>query len=439
MNDDSLSKGNSDGLGNQSPRRFYGWTIIAVVSLVSFAGGVETNPILGVFQEPITKEFGWTRAMFTLPMALGTFAGGITAVFMGPVMDRHGGRWVMTIAVILMGALFIAMGFMSSLWQYFLLQFFGRILVASTFFMIVGIIIPKWFIAKRGRAVGIASLGQRLGHAAYPALIGWVMVISGWRAASITLGISVWVVALLPSAIFLRRQPEDMGQLPDGRMPDLRTSSTAARVAIAEVSFTRRQALRTPAFYFLIGALATQSFVATGINFHWYSYLTENGVSTSATVTSLAIAPLIGMPATIMTGFLVERIAPQFVLASAYLVSAAALTIFLFADTAQVAILFGVVYGLATGVQITNNQVIWADFFGRTSIGSIRGLISPIQMFTNALGPFGAAVWFDISGSYRGFFTVGIVLLIAASGLAASARKPALKNATTRASSSERS
>jgi MFS family permease len=426
MRDDSPTKG--DGPNNKPPRRFYGWTIIAVVSLVSFAGGVETNPILGVFQEPITNEFGWTRAMFTLPMALGTFAGGLAAVFMGPIMDRYGGRWVMTVAVIIMGALFIAMGMMHSLWQYFILQFLGRTLVASTFFMLVGVIIPKWFIAKRGRAIGIASLGQRFGHAAYPVIIGWVMVISGWRAASITLGISVWVIALVPTALFLRRRPEDMGQLPDGRMPDIRsaTSTGAPQQRVEEASFTRKQALRTPAFYYLLGALATQSFVATGINFHWYSYLTGNGVSTGATVASLAIAPLMGMPATIVTGFIVEKVAPQFVLASAYLLTAASLAVFLFANSAPIAILFGVMYGTAAGIQITNNQVIWADFFGRNSIGAIRGLISPIQYFTNALGPFAAAVWFDQTGGYRGIFTIGIVLLIASAAMAASARKPTL-------------
>jgi MFS family permease len=84
-------------------------------------------------------------------------------------------------------------------------------------------------------------------------------------------------------------------------------------------------------------------------------------------------------------------------------------------------------YGTAAGIQITNNQVIWADFFGRNSIGAIRGLISPIQYFTNALGPLAAAIWFDQTGGYRGIFAIGIVLLIGAAALAASARKPVLK------------
>jgi OFA family oxalate/formate antiporter-like MFS transporter len=133
------------------------------------------------------------------------------------------------------------------------------------------------------------------------------------------------------------------------------------------------------------------------------------------------------MPATILTGFVVEKMPPQFVLASAYLLTASSIVVLLFVDSTPLAILFGVMYGTAAGIQITNNQVIWADFFGRHSIGAIRGLISPVQMFTNALGPFAAALWFDQTGGYRGIFTIGIALLIGAAALSASAHKPILK------------
>jgi len=131
-------------------------------------------------------------------------------------------------------------------------------------------------------------------------MIERMMVFSGWRAAAISLGVTVWATALLPAALLLRRRPEDMGQLPDGRMPDLRQAEHASdnvSPPIEDVSFKRSEALRTPAFYLLLAALSVQSFVATGINFHWFSYLTGNGVSSGAIVASLAIAPLMGMPA----------------------------------------------------------------------------------------------------------------------------------------------
>ena len=105
-------------------RWFYGWTVVGAVSIVPFAGGVETNPVLGVFQDPITEDLGWSRAAFTLPMAIGTFAGGIAAVVLGPLMDRYGARWIMAAAVIVMGLIFIGIGF-------------GTIMGAGLYFLII--------------------------------------------------------------------------------------------------------------------------------------------------------------------------------------------------------------------------------------------------------------------------------------------------------------
>jgi len=410
-------------------RWFYGWTIVSVISIVQFAGGVETNPVLGVFQNPITSEFGWSRAAFTLPMSIGTFAGGIAAVGLGPLIDRYGSRWVMAIAVLAMGLIFIGIGAMQSYWQHFALQMLGRTVVASTFFLIVGVVIPKWFIVKRGRAIGVAAFGQRIGHAMFPIMIERILAFSTWRVAAITMGLTVWVTALLPTLLFMRRRPEDMGLRPDGAMPDLRTGPNGTVMdpypaSREEVSFGRREALRTPAFYFLLGAVATQSFVATGVNFHWFSYLTGNGVSTSGTVLSLALAPIVGMPAAIVGGFIAERAPAQYVLAGSYVLMSASIGVFLITDSTSLAILFGFMYGSASGIMITNNQLIWADFFGRGSIGAIRGLISPLQMFTNALGPVVAAFSYDVTGSYKLVFSIGVAVLLGSAVLAAAAKRP---------------
>ena len=73
---------------------------------------------------------------------------------------------------------------------------------------------------------------------------------------------------------------------------------------------------------------------------------------------------------------------------------------------------------------ITITQVIWADYFGRGSIGAIRGIVSPIHMFSNAAGPLAAAMSFDATGNYRLFFTITALLSLAAAGLIVLARRP---------------
>ena len=407
-------------------RWFYGWTIVAVLSIVSFAGGVETNPVLGVFQGPMTKEFGWSRALYTLPMSIGSFMGGFASLAVGPIMDRYGSRIVMTVAIAIMGLTFVLMGAVQELWHHFALQILGRTVIASTFFMVIGVVIPKWFILMRGRASAFANIGQRVGQIAFPVMVERILTFGSWRTAWVAMGITVWASSLLPALLFLRRSPEDYGLLPDG--VDIRDAGHrhGRPEPPAEVAFNRRMALRAPAFYLIAGAVSIQSFVTTSIHFHWFSYLTDMGVSSQAAVISLSLSPLISMPISIAAGFAAERVPVQRLMALSYYFMAVSIVLFLFVDNALLSFVFGVLFGLATGILFTVMNVIWADYFGRASIGGIRGMVSPVHMFSNSLGPLTAAWSYDVTGSYSLIFTISAVLSAVGGTLILVARRPRL-------------
>ena len=76
--------------------------------------------------------------------------------------------------------------------------------------------IAKWFIRYRGRATGIATAGLNLGAVALTPLILFLIRELAWRTAWFILGFVPWIVVVPPSLLWLRRQPEDMGLLPDG-------------------------------------------------------------------------------------------------------------------------------------------------------------------------------------------------------------------------------
>lgn len=415
-------------------RWYYGWTIVIIISVISFAGGVETNPVLGVFQGPMTDEFGWSRALYTMPMSIGSFLGGLAALLVGPLMDRHGARWVMAVAIALMGLTFVLMGAVQELWHHFALQIIGRTVIASTFFMVVGVVIPKWFIRMRGRAVAFANLGQRLGQIAFPVMVERILLFGTWRTAWVAMGVVVWASSLLPTLLFLRRRPEDYGLLPDGdlrnplptrvRRNDSEARGTGRAPASGEASFTRRAALRAPAFYLIAAAVSIQSFVTTSIHFHWFSYLTDLGVSSSAAVISLSLSPLVSMPVSVAAGFVAEKAPVQRVMALSYFMMALSIALFLFADDALTAYAFGLAFGVSTGVLFTVMNVVWADYFGRDAIGGIRGMVSPVHMLSNSLGPLAAAWSYDVTGSYALIFTISAALSAIGGALLLLARRP---------------
>ena len=403
-----------------------------VVAALSFAGGTETNPVLGIFQAPMTEEFGWSRSLYTAPMTIGTILGGLIAIIVGPAIDRYGGRWIYSVAVGILGTTFILEGMVQELWQHFALQIVGRGVLTGSFFLITSVVIPKWFISKRGRATGFAGIGQRSGQTLFPLIAERAIIAGSWRTGWIVLGVLIWTVAFIPTLLFMRRRPEDMGLLPDGVKPEemrdwqQRTAQGDGRPQVRreEVSATPREVLHAPSFYLLAMAVSITSFVVTGIHFHWFSYMTGNGISSGAAITSVVLSPMIGVPVALVAGFVVERVHVRYMLIASYVVLVGAIVLLLQVDTAWLAYAFGALMGLVNGINMTTNQMLWSEYFGRGAVGTIRGMTSPTQMISNAMGPFAGALIFDSTGSYTLTFTISGVLIVVGAVLLILARPP---------------
>ncbi len=70
-------------------------------------------------------------------------------------------------------------------------------------------------------------------------------------------------------------------------------------------------------------------------------------------------------------------------------------------------------------------QAIYADYYGRRSLGLIRGAFQPVQLGMNAAGPFVAGLWFDRTGSYQSSFTLfALIFLVAAAAVALASYPP---------------
>jgi len=105
----------------------------------------------------------------------------------------------------------------SAIWQFYLVR--GAI-VAIGFSLMSGLVtnvaISNWFVRKRGRAIAIARAGSNLSNVVLTPVTVFVIAASGWRTMFVIFAIITWLFALIPSAILMRRRPEDMGLKPDG-------------------------------------------------------------------------------------------------------------------------------------------------------------------------------------------------------------------------------
>ena len=408
------------------PRFFYGWVIVGLVALAQFTQTAEIFPVLSVLLKPITEEFGWSRTTFTLATSIGTLFGGFAGPFVGRYVDRVGGRSILLVSFSLLGASMIGMAFITELWQFFAIQIVARFLALGVITLAVQIMIPKWFIRRRARAVAISSLGGRLGNSITPIYVAFLVVTYNWRVATVTTGFVMLALTLLPIALFMRRQPEDMGLLPDGVTAEEQArldaeAETSGRPAIQEVSFTLSQVARMRPFWILLAAQIFGTVVGPALNLHLIPYLTDRGFSEAVAVASTTTLFLMSAPGSLVFGFLSERFGVKRTLTANYVLTGVGFLLLLMVQSPTTAIAWAAFQGLIQGGGQVLNQTIWPDYFGRGSLGSIRGAINPLRLAANAAGPLAAAVAYDATGSYLAIFALfglfrvisGILVLLA--------------------------
>ena len=404
----------------QRPRLYYGWVVVGVVALVGFAQSADTLPVLSVFLKPITEDFGWSRSVFTGAITIGTFLGGLLALGVGPFLDRFGGRWTLVVAFVILGGTLVLLAEIDRLWQFYALLILARGVAMGIIGLSLQVIIPKWFVSKRGKAAALGGMGNIAGNTATPLYVQLLISLAGWRLATATTGIVVWVLSILPVALFLRRRPEDLGLLPDGAAPppthQQQTSAGLShlRESGLETSLSLRQVLHQPSFYFLTTAVGLMTFVIPALNLHTVAYFTDQGISSGIAVSALALISLAGAPGALLSGYLADRYSARKILTIDVLLVATSFALLLVARSPAVALLWGLYLGLVRGGMHILQQVIFADYFGRDNLGAVRGVVWPIQMVGNSLGPLAAAATYDITGNYVFIFSsFGVICLLA--------------------------
>ena len=100
------------------------------------------------------------------------------------------------------------------------------------------------------------------------------------------------------------------------------------------------------------------------------------------------------------------------------------MVILMFTDTFTMGVVFACVYGLSFGLMLTSQQVVFADYYGRASLGAIRGASLPMFMILQAFGPIVGGLFYDNTGSYIGAFILFAGGYVLAAFLLMAAKRP---------------
>jgi len=415
------------------PRFFYGWYIVAVGILVNIAGTFAFSSTLSIFLKPITEELGVTRGAFSL---IRTFEIGVAALIvpmLGSWIDRHGGRGVLVLGVLMEGAGLLLSSLVQSFWQFVVVRcslvIAGEALLGS---LVINVTIAQWFVRKRGRAMGIANLGTGVAKLGIPIAAASLFVLVGWRYTWAIFGIIAPLLVVAPALIFVRRQPEDLGLRPDGDAPLAPASSRQSTdespkesaQSSNETVWTRAQAIRLPTFWVLVITFGIASVGIAGLNLHIFSYVTDIGHSPLVAASFMSTIAITQLGSTLVWGMLADRFDIRKVSCIQFLIQGVGLITAITSRQIYVTYIGFFLYGTGLAGSFVLREVIWANFFGRNSLGTVRGLS---MLFSHLFAASGAPFFgflHDRTGSYDLSFTLFSCALFTSAFLVLLAKKP---------------
>lgn len=415
-------------------RAFYGW-IILIAAFLGYGlmiGFLTYAPPVAMTEMIVAK--GWARAEATAPITVQTWLYIVLYPLLGWAVNRYGGRAVIAIGLFGLAALFLLITQVTELWQWFIARGVLWALVA----IMAGIlpfqtIVTQWFNLRRGFAIGAMFLGGGVFGFASPPLISVVMEATKSWQVGWGVGAVAFAIAGVICVVLLRSKPSDVGQYPDGLLPEeaqrAREAALAGRAsghrAIARtyrtpVNWAVRDAMRTRAVWLaLVGwvgmIMPFAFFITSG---HALLYFRGIGFSPMEAALTVSIFNLVNSPGRFIMGWLTDRIEARIIYAVGQVFIVAAIVIAWVIPAGDMFLLYtySVLWGVGFGLTYPVMAPWMGNYYGAANFAPINGsTILPIGSIFSGFVPIGAGYIFDALKSYTLAF--GVLLVVAVVGM----------------------
>ncbi len=393
---------------------FFGWWVVFAAAATTFLTAGSFFYGFSTLFDPLSQEFGWSRASISVAFSLRSEVGGLAAILVGFLVDRLGSRRLMAVGVTVVALGFLLLSQVQTLWA-----FYGASLVIALGMSAAGgqvgmVVVAHWFRRLRGRALGMMTMGT--GASGVMAVVLAMLISSfGWRSALMIIGLTQLAVCL-PLALSIRDRPEVMGLAPDGAVEPQPDVSATERLPPAAEGMTARQALRSPAFWRLSGAVALANMGTIAVLVHQIPFFTSSvGLSSGAAAASLTGLTLTSLIGRFGSGYLSDVVDKRITMSAAYAVTAIAILLFATIYEPWQILIVVPIFALGFGSVIPVRAAFQAEYFGMRAFGAIQGMIFTIATLGGVVGPILAGWIYDQTDSYRLAYVLfsGVTLLAA--------------------------
>lgn len=408
---------------------YYGWVIV-VVSFITLSLALGVRYSYSVFFVALVGEYGWSRAETAGAFSLAMVVHALFAPVTGVLIDRFGPRKLFPL-----GAIFLAVGLIASS----RITALGHLYVFFGVAVAIGVntlsyaphmsLVPTWFVQKRGFASGLVSSSLGIGTLIIVPLAERLIHMVGWRSTFLLFAGMILCIVFPMTALFQRRSPEEIGQIPDGLsskdgidvsqkrgIPHKET-----RASTQDRTWTWKVALRTKTFWFLGIVAFSNGFLLNTLLVHQVIYMVDAGYSKMMAASLFGIVGLIGSVGGILCGRLSDRVGRELAYTVGSCAAFAGLFFLMFIkDTSTPWLLYAfvILYGAGYGAVTPLVASATGDLFPGNALGRILSIQALTFGMGGALGPYLVGDLYDRTGSYvMAFVLLFLVIALGVLGI----------------------
>ena len=358
---------------------------------------------IGLFQLPMTSEFGWGRDSFSFAIAIQNLLWGVGQPFAGALADRFG-----TIRMIMLGGLLYAGGLV--------LMAFGSTqttitlgagvmiglgLSGASFNLILGAfgkLLPEQW---RGLAFGAGTAAGSFGQFLFPPIGAALVETIGWHQTLLVFAFTM--LAVLPLSIPLSTRA---------------LSKSNASGPSQSIKQALSEAFQHKSYVLLVLGFFTCGFQLAFITAHMPAYLKDIGMPAWVGGWTLAIIGLANAVGSLTAGWLSGRMPKRYILSIIYFGrSLAVIAFILIPASPTTAMLFGFVMGLLWLSTVPPTSALVALMFGTRYLAMLYGFAFFSHQVGGFLGVWLGGILYESSGSYQIVWWLSVALGVASAAI----------------------
>ena len=338
---------------------------------------------ISVFAGEIMAAFDLTDGRWGLVYAIATTASAVATAWAGGLLDRFRIRHLAIAVSGLLALACLTMAAAGSVGMLLVAIFLLRLLGLGMMAQLSVVAMARWFVASRGKALSIASLGFALGQAVLPFVFVAALGVVPWRWLWVMAALAVLVpLPLVVRLLRAERTPQSLAAAPQA-------------AGMGGRHWTRGAMLRHPLFWAVAPLLVGPPMFATALFFHQVHLTDAKGWDHVAYVALLPPFTAAMIAATLLSGAAIDRWGSGPLMATFLLPYAAAFAVMAAAQTLWGAGVALVALGLGSGMQATASNAFWAEYYGTRHLGAIKALAAALMVLGTAVGPLLSGLLID--------------------------------------------